>query len=137
MKYSDEIMNLNGRKVDYARMISRITPAPLINLYVGIIISFTSPISLGPILTPLTSLIICILFMVALPVAPIVFEAWRGHIDLDVSDQEKRARISSLRRNHMTPGPTAPMGKAYLTRCGPLRFTLWAGVCTGLGPRGW
>lgn len=93
MKYSDEMMNLDGRKVDFARIISRITPAPLINLYVGTIISYTSPITLGPVLTPLTSLIICILLMVIMPVAPIVFEAWRGNIDLDISNQEKRAKF--------------------------------------------
>jgi membrane-associated phospholipid phosphatase len=31
--------------------------------------------------------------MVILPVAPIVYEAWRGNIDLDISDQEKRVKF--------------------------------------------
>lgn len=93
MKYSDELMDLKGKKVNLARVISRFTPAPLINLYVGAIISYTSPISLGPYLTPEVSLIICLLLMVILPVVPIVYEAWRGKIDLDISDQEKRTKF--------------------------------------------
>ena len=93
VKFSDELMELKGRKVMFARIISRITPAPLVNLFVGVIISYTSPISLGPVLSPISSLIICIVFMVILPITPILFEAWRGKIDLDISDQDKRAKF--------------------------------------------
>jgi membrane-associated phospholipid phosphatase len=93
VKYSDELMGLKGRKVIIARIISRLTPAPLINLFVGAIISYTSPIGLGPVVNPIISFIICIILMVILPVIPIIFEAWRGNVDLDISDQEKRAKF--------------------------------------------
>ena len=74
-------------------MISRVTPAPLINLYVGIVFSVASPIGLGPILNPLSSILICLVIMVILPIVPIVFEAWRGNVDLDVSVRENRTRF--------------------------------------------
>lgn len=74
-------------------MISRVTPAPLINLYVGIVFSIASPIGLGPILDPLSSILICLVIMVILPIVPIVFEAWRGNVDLDVSVRESRTRF--------------------------------------------
>lgn len=76
-----------------ARIVSRLTPAPLFNLYVGIVISFSSPIGLGPVLDSFSALTLCILFMVILPVTPIVIEAWRGLVDLDVSDQTMRTRF--------------------------------------------
>ena len=90
MKYGDELLDLSGRRVTMARIISRITPAPLVNLYVGVLFSFFSPIGLGPILTPSYSLLICIVLMVILPVAPILLSAMRGSVDLDVSDRESR-----------------------------------------------
>ncbi|MGY5877051.1 MAG: hypothetical protein RTU30_14970 [Candidatus Thorarchaeota archaeon] len=93
MKFGDEGLGLKGRDVTVARIISRLTPAPLINLYVGSIMVFTSPVALGPILTPWTALLLCIIFMVILPVTPIIIEAWRGNIDLDVSLQEMRSRF--------------------------------------------
>ena len=73
--------------------MSRLTPAPLINLYVGIIFSWYSPIGLGSTLTPTTSLLLCIIFMVVLPISPIIFEAARGNIDLDVSQRESRTKF--------------------------------------------
>ena len=93
VKYHDELLELKGFRVTLSRAISRLTPAPLINLYVGLIFSIASPIGLGSILTPLTSILICILIMVILPVAPIVFEAWKGNVDLDVSERENRAKF--------------------------------------------
>ncbi|MFW9920385.1 MAG: hypothetical protein ACFFED_12355 [Candidatus Thorarchaeota archaeon] len=93
LKFADEYLELSGTKVKLARLISRLSPAPLFNLYVGIVISVSSPIGLGPILTPISALLVCIIFMVILPIAPIVFEAWRGSVDLDVSDQSMRARF--------------------------------------------
>ena len=93
MKYHDELLELEGTKVTVSRIVSRITPAPLINLYVGIIFSLASPIGLGPILGPLSSFIICLVIMVILPISPIVLEAWRGNVDLDVSDRESRTKF--------------------------------------------
>ncbi|MHA2024551.1 MAG: hypothetical protein ACW98U_01525 [Candidatus Thorarchaeota archaeon] len=93
MKYHDEILDLEGRNITISRVISRLTPAPLINLYVGIIFSLASPIGLGPILDPLSSILICLLVMVILPIVPIVFEAWRGNVDLDVSVRENRTKF--------------------------------------------
>ncbi len=90
MKYADETLELEGKKTLLARIISRLTPAPLFNLYVGTIISYTSLIGLGPILNPITNLFICLILMVALPIVPIVYRAWKGDIDLDVSEQELR-----------------------------------------------
>ncbi|MHA1943453.1 MAG: hypothetical protein ACW96M_03555, partial [Candidatus Thorarchaeota archaeon] len=93
MKYHDEILALEGRSVAVSRVISRVTPAPLINLYVGIIFSVASPIGLGPVLDPFSSILICLVIMVILPIVPIVYEAWKGNVDLDVSVKESRTRF--------------------------------------------
>ncbi|MHA3963548.1 MAG: hypothetical protein AM325_008400 [Candidatus Thorarchaeota archaeon SMTZ1-45] len=93
MKYHDELLELKGRRVTFSRLISRLTPAPLINLYVGIIFSVTSPIGLGSILDPISSIMICIIVMVILPILPIVYEAWKGNVDLDVSERESRTKF--------------------------------------------
>ncbi|MHA1908292.1 MAG: hypothetical protein ACW98Y_13420 [Candidatus Thorarchaeota archaeon] len=93
MKFADEHLELPGYQAKLARAISRLTPAPLFDLYVGIIFVFSSPIGLGPILTPWFALLICIIFMVTLPVVPIVYAAWRGKVDLDVSEQAMRGRF--------------------------------------------
>ncbi len=93
MKFGDQLLDLEGRDVVLARIISRLTPAPLINLYVGIIFSWSSPIGLGPILTPLTNMMLCVCLMVILPITPILFEAWHGNVDLDVSVRESRTKF--------------------------------------------
>jgi membrane-associated phospholipid phosphatase len=93
LKYHDEILGLEGRRVTVARAISRVTPAPFINLYVGIIMSFFPPATIGPLLAPLESVIICLILMVAAPVLPIVVQARRGKVDLDVSAREMRLRF--------------------------------------------
>ena len=93
MKYHDELLDLKGPQVTVARVISRLTAAPLINLYVGIIFSLASPIGLGTVLNPLSSILICAVVMVILPPAPIVLEAWKGNVDLDVSDRELRTKF--------------------------------------------
>jgi membrane-associated phospholipid phosphatase len=91
VKFGDELLNLEGRKIAIARIVSRLTGAPLINLYVGIIFTIIFPTqTIGLILHPVTALIICILMMVILPVSPIIYEAYRGNVDLDVSTQEVR-----------------------------------------------
>ncbi len=93
MKYGDELLDLTGRDVSVARAVSRLTPAPLVNFYAGLIISIYPATSLGPVLTPLTNMLICIILMVVLPLAPIIYQAWRGKVDLDVSSREMRARF--------------------------------------------
>ncbi len=93
VKYHDELLDLKGTRVIISRVISRVTPAPLVNLYVGIIFSLASPIGLGPILNPFSSILICIIIMVILPIAPIVYSAWRGNVDLDVSVRESRTKF--------------------------------------------
>jgi membrane-associated phospholipid phosphatase len=93
VKYHDELLDLKGPQVTISRVISRLTPAPLINLYVGIIFSLASPIGLGPVLDPLSSILICLIVMVILPITPIVYEAWRGNVDLDVSERESRTKF--------------------------------------------
>ncbi|MHA1939917.1 MAG: hypothetical protein ACW97O_17060, partial [Candidatus Thorarchaeota archaeon] len=60
MKYNDESLDISGPTIHIARAISRLTPAPLINLYVGMIMVYTSPIGLGPVLNPATALLILI-----------------------------------------------------------------------------
>lgn len=93
MKYADETMDLDGRGISVARGISRLTPAPLINLYIGLIIAFGSPTSLGPLLNSWSVLLVVGIFMVILPVTPILFDSWKGNIDLDVSTQEMRTKF--------------------------------------------
>ena len=93
LKYKDESLELRGPSVHTARGISRLTPAPLINLYAGLIMVYTSPIGLGPVLNETTALLILIPGMVILPVIPIILSTWRGQTDLDVSAREMRAKF--------------------------------------------
>jgi membrane-associated phospholipid phosphatase len=93
VKYHDELLELEGMGVTISRLISRLTPAPLINLYIGIIFSVASPIGLGPILNPLSSIVICFILMVILPISPIMYEASKGKVDLDVSERESRTKF--------------------------------------------
>ncbi len=93
MKYYDETLGLTGRRVLLARVISRVVPAPFVNLYVALIMSHFPPKSLGPYLNPLSIVLICLVLMVVLPLSPIVFQAWRGKVDLDVSTREMRLRF--------------------------------------------
>jgi membrane-associated phospholipid phosphatase len=92
LKYGDELLDLKGKRVALARVISRLTPAPLINFYVGIIFSFYSPIGLGSILSPLSNILLCVVLMVILPITPILYSARKGVVDLDVSDWESRTK---------------------------------------------
>ncbi|MDF1540925.1 MAG: hypothetical protein P1Q69_18660, partial [Candidatus Thorarchaeota archaeon] len=93
MKFADEALDISGNQVRVARVISRLTPAPLFDLYVAIIIALSSPIGLGLYLNSLSVVLICLLFMVIGPIIPIVYEAWRGKIDLDVSEQSMRTKF--------------------------------------------
>jgi membrane-associated phospholipid phosphatase len=93
LKYGDELLDLKGPTITLARITSRLLPAPLVNLYVGIILSLWSPVGLGPTLRPLESILICIVAMVVLPIVPILYSAWRGHVDLDVSERESRPKF--------------------------------------------
>ncbi|RDE15885.1 MAG: hypothetical protein C4K49_05415 [Candidatus Thorarchaeota archaeon] len=93
LKYYDETLGLTGRRVLLARVISRVVPAPFVNLYVTVIMSYFPPKSLGPYLSPLSIVLVCLVFMVVLPLSPIVFQAWRGKVDLDVSAREMRLRF--------------------------------------------
>jgi hypothetical protein len=93
LRFADQDLDISGTRVTVARVISRVTPAPLFNLYVGIVVAFSSPIGLGPNLDAVSSLTICFFLMVILPAAPIVYEAMKGRIDLDVSEQAMRTRF--------------------------------------------
>ena len=93
MKFHDELLELKGKRVTVSRVISRLTPAPLINFYVGIIFSLASPIGFGPTLDSLSSILICLIVMVILPITPIFYEAWKGNVDLDVSQRESRTKF--------------------------------------------
>ncbi|MFX1369816.1 MAG: hypothetical protein ACFFAY_14570 [Promethearchaeota archaeon] len=93
MYFGDEVLDLSGRQVTAARVVSRLTSAPLINLYVAIIMILWSPIGLGPVLDPYAAFAICLFWMVILPVVPIVNSALLGKTDLDVSTKENRAKF--------------------------------------------
>ncbi len=93
MKFGDELLDLTGRKVTVARVISRLSGAPLINFYIGFIMTFYAPPdTIGSIITPISAFVLCLALMVILPVVPIIYDAWREKIDLDVSSQEMRTR---------------------------------------------
>ncbi len=55
--------------------------------------AYCSPIGLGPLLGPGTSLLIVISIMVVMPIIPIIFEAWKGRTDLDVSSRQSRPKF--------------------------------------------
>jgi len=93
VKYGDELLDLQGRQVTIARVISRLTPVPLVDFYVGIIFSFYSPIGLGPVLNPVSSILLCIIMMVILPITPILYSVRKGAVDLDVSEWESRTKF--------------------------------------------
>ncbi len=133
-----------------ARVISRVTPAPLFNLYVGIVVAFTSPIGLGPNLDAISSLAICFFLMVMLPAAPIVYEAMKGSIDLDVSEQAMRTRfflaailfyiVAYVIYWVMECHVMAVLALAYVTvTAGIMVITWWSKVsvhCAGVGGPG-
>lgn len=96
LRYNDESLDLDGQGIILAKAISRLTPAPLINLYVGLIMALTSPIGLGPILQADQAILVLVLVMVVSPVVPIVYSATRGRIDLDVSVRESRTRFFGI-----------------------------------------
>ena len=94
VKFGDEMLLLEGKSVRIARIISRLTGAPLINLYVGIIMTVLAPQpTIGTVLDPILALGICIVFMVILPIVPIIYQAYRGNVDLDVSSQNMRTQF--------------------------------------------
>lgn len=93
MKYNDEVLGLSGTQIEVARLVSRLTPAPLINLYVGAMMIIASPIELGPHLDAWTAFFICVVIMVAAPVTPIIISAYKGFTDLDVASRESRPRF--------------------------------------------
>lgn len=55
--------------------------------------AYSSPIGLGPLLDPGTSLLLVIAIMVVMPIVPILYEAWKGRTDLDVSSRESRPKF--------------------------------------------
>ncbi len=130
MKYHDEILDLEGRSVTVSRVISRVTPAPLINLYVGIIFSIASPIGLGPVLDPLSSILICLVIMVILPIVPIVYEAWKGNVDLDVSARESRTKffIFSMICDVLAFSAYASLGCLIMSTLAAAYFSVTLGV---------
>ncbi len=93
MRYGDADLEESGWRVTAARFISRLTPAPLVNLYVGALMAFSRPDLLGPTLTVWSALAVCLVFMVVVPVLPILWHARRGLIDLDVSRRETRPKF--------------------------------------------
>ncbi|MHA1771668.1 MAG: hypothetical protein ACTSYL_08310 [Candidatus Thorarchaeota archaeon] len=93
LKFNDEILDLDGKYIRPARIISRLTPAPIFNIYVALIIVAASPNELGPILNPVTAFLICLCLMVIAPIIPIVYNAWKGHVDLDVSVRNHRTKF--------------------------------------------
>ncbi|MHA2378475.1 MAG: hypothetical protein ACXADS_04300 [Candidatus Thorarchaeota archaeon] len=93
LRFGDEGLEFSGRGTTSAQVVSRLTPAPLVNLYVGAIMAYSSPIGLGPIFNPVASLSVVTVIMVIMPIVPIVFEAWRGRTDLDVSARESRPKF--------------------------------------------
>ncbi len=93
MRFHDEILGLQGSGVTVARIVSRLLPAPLLNFYVGVILGLTAPTGLGPMMTPLSAIIVCVIFMVIIPITPILLEARLNRIDLDVSDRSKRTKF--------------------------------------------
>jgi len=130
VKFGDELIELHGTAVSIARFISRVTPAPLINLYVGIIFSWFSPIGLGPILTPMGSLLLCIALMVIVPIAPIILEAVKGNVDLDVSKRESRTKflLFSLPCYLLSFGVYAILGCVIMSSLAAAYFTVTTGV---------
>jgi hypothetical protein len=150
LRFADQDLDISGTRVTVARVISRVTPAPLFNLYVGIVVAFSSPIGLGPNLDAVSSLTICFFLMVILPAAPIVYEAMKGRIDLDVSEQAMRTRfflaailfyivaygIYSVLECHVM----AVLALAYVTvTIGIMIITWWSKVsvhCAGVGGPG-
>ncbi|MCF2136412.1 MAG: hypothetical protein K9W43_04145 [Candidatus Thorarchaeota archaeon] len=93
LKFNDEILDLDGRHIRPARIISRLTPAPIFNIYIALVIVVASPNDLGPILNPVTAFLICLCLMVVAPILPIVYNAWKGHVDLDVSVRDHRTKF--------------------------------------------
>ena len=71
------------------QMISNVLSAPVIASFSVAAFSLFSPMGLGSI-DPVTSTFLGIVFLAALPLAPILLYSRRGHVDFDVSERERR-----------------------------------------------
>jgi membrane-associated phospholipid phosphatase len=80
----------------FAEELSLTFSAPTLAFIAVVIFTLSSPIGLGPFLTNYSSILLGALFLSILPIAPVVYFARKGTIDLDVSDRSKRPRYFGM-----------------------------------------
>jgi len=79
-----------------AERLSLILSAPTVAVIAVVIFSFLSPIGLGPFLGVGISILFGTLFLAILPVAPVLYYARKGEVDIDVSDRRKRPKLFGM-----------------------------------------
>ncbi len=73
-----------------ADLVSKILTPQLISIIVVLIFAFTSPTGTGPVLSPLQCFLIGIVFVVVLPISPVLASYAMGKVDIWVSSREAR-----------------------------------------------
>jgi membrane-associated phospholipid phosphatase len=79
-----------------AERLSLIFSAPSLAFIAALIFTLFSPIGIGPFLTPTASILLGTLFLSVLPIAPIAYYAWKGTIDIDITDRRKRPKFFAM-----------------------------------------
>ncbi|WXG43458.1 MAG: hypothetical protein WED04_05375 [Promethearchaeati archaeon SRVP18_Atabeyarchaeia-1] len=79
-----------------AKRISLALSAPVLAFLAVVVFSAMSPIGLGPILLVLPSVLLGTLFLSVLPIAPVLYYASKGVVDIDVSDRSMRPKLFGM-----------------------------------------
>ena len=73
-----------------AGLVSKVLTPQLISLLVVIIFAFASPTGTGPLLNSLQCFLLGVVFIVVLPISPVIVAYARGKVDIWVSSREAR-----------------------------------------------
>jgi membrane-associated phospholipid phosphatase len=79
-----------------AEKLSLIFSAPSLAFIAVVVFTLYSPIGIGTMLTQAASILLGTLFLSILPIAPVVYYARRGTIDIDISDRRKRPKFFAM-----------------------------------------
>ncbi len=80
----------------FAEELSFTFSEPTLAFIAVVFFTLFSPIGLGPFLATYSSILLGALFLSILPIAPVVYFATKGTIDLDVSDRSKRPKYFAM-----------------------------------------
>jgi membrane-associated phospholipid phosphatase len=87
---------MSGSHTRLAERLSLALSAPMLAFLAIAIFSFLSPIGLGPFLTELPSILLGTVFLSVLPIAPVIYYARKGVVDIDVSERSMRPKLFGM-----------------------------------------